>query len=80
MSDENTISLLGEIRRLNALVLEVISQRDAAKDDLTALVARVKAMCPCRCHEAYKGRGLIDPECPWHQYGDEILCILTDET
>ena len=31
----------------------------------------------CWCHEAYRGRGLAQPDCPQHQFADDVKDILT---
>jgi hypothetical protein len=27
----------------------------------------------CSCHEAYKSRGLVDHNCPWCNYAEDLL-------
>ncbi len=29
-------------------------------------------MCPCTCNEAFKDRGLVDPDCVFHDVGDLV--------
>jgi hypothetical protein len=36
----------------------------------------LKRIIPCRCDEAYTSRGLKAPDCPWHNYGDEVMEII----
>ena len=33
----------------------------------------------CRCNSAYEQRGLEDPNCLWHRYGEEIAAALEAE-
>ena len=30
----------------------------------------------CACHVGYKRRDKIDPDCPWHRYGEDITTAL----
>ena len=32
----------------------------------------------CRCHEVYWRRGMVDPQCPWHQGGEDIVPALLE--
>ena len=33
---------------------------------------------PCRCHQAYTSRKMIDPGCAWHEYHEEITDALVE--
>ena len=43
-----------------------------------AVDERIDAILVCWCHEAYKGRGLTQPDCPQHQFADDIKDIVHD--
>ena len=35
-------------------------------------VVAAKRWLPCQCDEIYKSRGLTAPDCPWHNYGEDV--------
>ena len=32
----------------------------------------LRRLIPCTCDEAYTSRGLTAPDCPWHNYGEDV--------
>lgn len=45
---------------------------------MTSIAAMLgeKILGPCSCHEGYRSRGLIDPNCAWHDYSDDLIAVL----
>ena len=35
-------------------------------------------MLPCRCDLAYTSRGLEQPDCPWHEFGEDVDQLLRE--
>ena len=39
---------------------------------------QAKDVLPCRCALAYTSRGLESPDCPWHQFGEDVDQLLRE--
>lgn len=46
-------------------------------DRLNDALASLRELTECRCHEAFKGRGLLDPECH-HDYREDVDAVVAE--
>lgn len=49
---------------------------DARTEVVAALIPIFAGLFPCNCHEAYTGRGLVDPTCIYHQTVDDLADLV----
>jgi len=80
--DKMMTGTVGDFERIGIVMTEWIQEKiKGGVDGMGNMAIKLAKECmdvlrhECTCHEAYTGRGMIDPYCEWHEIGQYLLPI-----